>query len=167
MVCVNSFPKSGTHALQKALMLLGIESLITHTPYPDEVEGTHLFIRRDPRDAICSKIRWDGLPVTQGTFLLYLKRKDVRAINLFTPWIRRADFVVQYEALIRDETEMKRIAEFMDVPYLDDAFTNLHGATRTWQEGARSDHRAIWTPLLQEKLEESIGVNTVEEWGYV
>ena len=68
MILVNGFPKSGTHALLKAVELLGIpvrseqidvaidHAELNHLPYeePRDRDDRFLFIKRDPRNVLIS-----------------------------------------------------------------------------------------------------------------
>lgn len=165
---VNGFPKHGTHVLMKACELLGCPGEHDHWPYGKLPEFTHhVFIKRDPRNALISLIRSIGEPLTQGIVISKI-RKFMNAplreeLAQFSPWLNTA-FVVRFEDLIKDDKEMRRIAAYLEVPYLDDAFPNLPGHTRTWS-GKYSDHRSLWTPEI-EKVWQKECPEVLSEWGY-
>lgn len=60
----NGLPKSGTHALEKAVQLLGRVTELDHVPYSDKREGRQLLIKRHPRNVVISWLResFAGLP---------------------------------------------------------------------------------------------------------
>ena len=64
VVC-NGFPKTGTHALQRAVRLLGCKDTRQgHFPFHvvHVAQGQHIHICRDPRNALVSWVRWTNPP---------------------------------------------------------------------------------------------------------
>lgn len=170
MVTTSGFPKSGNHALVKAVQLLGQPCKVSHLPYGEPVAGKHIFIKRDPRNIICSWLRFNGQQVTQGTFLTAFRsfqdRSLVEEMAAFEGWLSDPEtLVVRYEDLIATDGAMRAIAEFLDLPYLDGAFEALPGMTRTWFSD-HSDYRTIWTPEVDAVWSSEGGPDLLSRWGY-
>jgi len=171
-VTANGFPKSGNHALVKALELLGLPASVNHIPYGRRVESPHLFVVRDPRNVVCSALRHLRKPVTSGTFMAQCRRFGldhegrtlVTAMGEYEGWLSEA-FVVRYETLVREPGELKRIAAFLDVPCPDDAFTNLPGHTLTWH-AEHSDYRKVWNDDVVQAWRVAGGDELLARWGY-
>lgn len=167
MVTTNGFPKSGNHALVKALQLLGQPCQVNHIKFGENVEGPHIFIKRDPRNVICSWLRFNGQPVTPGMFLSafrkFQERSLVEEMAEYEGWLD--GFVVRYEDLIADDSEMRRIAEHLDVPYIAGAFEALPGMTRTWFAD-HSDYSTVWTEDVNAVWDAEGGNELLARWGY-
>lgn len=167
MVTTNGFPKSGNHALVKAVQLLGQPCQVNHLPFGAEVSEKHIFIKRDPRNVICSWLRFNGQPVTPGMFLTafrqFQERSLVEEMADYAGWL--SGFVVRYEDLIASDAEMRRIADYLEIPYLEGAFEALPGMTRTWFAD-HSDHTAIWTPEVESAWVTEGGNDLLARWGY-
>jgi len=114
----NGFPKSGNHALVKALELLGIPARVNHLPFGAAVDEPHVFIKRDPRDVVVSALRFKHRQVTAGTYIAQFRRFEldpkerslVAAMAEFEPWLTRA-YVVRYEELIADEAQLRGLQQ--------------------------------------------------------
>lgn len=170
MVTTNGFPKCGNHALVKALQLLGQPCQVQHLPFGQVIEGPHVFIRRDPRNVVCSWIRFNGQPVTPGMFITAFRRFQDRPLVAemaeYEGWLTDSStLVVSYEALIADDAEMRRIADHLGVPYISGAFEALPGLTKTWF-AAHSDYRTIWTPEVEAVWSAEGGPELLARWGY-
>lgn len=165
-VFLNGPPKMGNHALWKACELLGIASGgVNHHPFDEPVPGMHLFIKRDPRDALVSWVRFSGLPVTQGTLITAMV-EYLPQLPPFEGWLSEpSTFVVSFERLIADDAQMRAIAAHCSVPYLDDAWPNLPNHTRTWT-GRLSDWREHWTPAVADAWASHSGAAVLARWGY-
>ena len=170
-VFTNGFPKSGNHALVKACELLGVPCKVNHRGTQEGLpEGTthHLLIVRDPRDVVISMLRFNRQPVTPGMFIARLRCFEfahlVEEMALFEPWLKTA-FVVRYEDLIRDSTEMERIAAHLGTPYFEGTWEELPGLTYTWND-VHSDYRKIWNPHLEETWAKDGGKELLARWGY-
>jgi hypothetical protein len=171
-ILVNACPKHGTHALQKAVELLGQHVGDVHhigfgESLPDGI-SKHLYIYRDPRNAILSWMRWDGKSITDGSFMAALRGdRYIPTTRKFVGWMRAPQVhQVRYEDLVADDHALRRIADFLGVPYLESAFPNLPGLTRTWNV-EHSDFRKIWTPAVAACWSEVGGDELVEAYGYV
>lgn len=169
---INGIPKAGCHALLKACELLGIPTgNVEHLTYKEKTERKYVFIIRDPRNILISWLRSKSKEVTQGNFISAFRRYDERQsfiehIKSFLGWLSDPDtLVVRFENLIKDDKEMRRIADYLGVSYLDDAFENLPGLTRTWT-GKYSDYQDIWTEELQKVWNEEGGVEIQKLLGY-
>jgi hypothetical protein len=170
-VITNGYPKMGNHALVKALQLLGEPCDVNHYAYGDKLpEGPHVFIKRDPRNALISWMRFVGKPVTEGMFvstMRWLESSNYRdALAKFEGWLTDPDtLVVRFEDLIASDAEMRRIAAHLDIPYLDGAWEELPGLTMTWT-GKLSNYRDIWTPYVEGCWKSGGGDEILRAWGY-
>lgn len=171
-VFANGFPKHGNHALVKALQLLGVVCDVNHEPYsPAARRGLPaVFVKRDPRTALVSWLRFEAKPVTQGMFLS--KMRFLATAPLFDElaayegWLTDANtIVVRYEDLIASDAALRELAQRLGVPFLEDAFENLPGATRTWNV-TPSSYAPIWTPTVQAAWSEAGGDEVLRRWGY-
>lgn len=170
MVTANGFPKSGNHALVKALQLLGQPCAVNHLPFGEQVAEKHVFIKRDPRNVICSWLRFRGQPVTAGMFLTVFRRFQERSLidemADYEGWLSDpATLVVRYEGLIESDAAMHSIAEYLGVPYLAGAFEALPGMTRTWYAD-HSDYQTIWMPEVESAWNAEGGPDLLARWGY-
>lgn len=172
-IVVNAFPKHGTHAALKACWLLGTNPYLGHFPHkaglPEDTTH-HVFIKRDPRDALLSSVRAQGHPMTQGMFIRMFRRFEnvhlVEELSAFTPWLSDANtLVLKYEDLIASDGELHRLASYLGEPYLDDAFANLPGHTITWRI-PHVDYRTLWTPQVEEIWNAEGGTQLLKDWGY-
>jgi hypothetical protein len=172
-VVVNGFPKSGTHALWKACYLLGVNAEHGHwdssMPLP---QGTthHLLVKRDPRNVICSWLRFRGLPVTSGTFISWFRDQNgipfVEQAAKWEPLLTNLSVhLLRYEDLVASDAELRGLAQYLGVPYLEDAFSNLDGHTMTWN-AVKSDYRSIWTPEVEAVWQSEGGAELLQRWGY-
>lgn len=169
MVTTSGFAKAGNHALVKAVQLLGQPCEVTHVAYVGPI-GQHVFIKRDPRNIVCSWLRFNGQPVTQGMFLTAFRKFQyaslVDEMAAFEGWLTDPQtLVVSYESLVASDVEMRRIAEYLGVPYLDDAFSELEGLTATWF-AEHSDYRTLWSPEVEAAWAAEGGNDLLNRWGY-
>jgi len=170
MVTTSGFPKSGNHALVKAVQLLGVNCQINHLPFGSQVADKHIFIKRDPRNVVCSWLRFIGRPMTDGMFLTSFRNFQGRSLVAemadYEGWLRDENtHVVRYEDLISDDACLRGIAEFLNIPYLESAFANLPGLTRTFF-AQHSDYTQIWTPEVSTIWENEGGNLLLKQWGY-
>ena len=167
MVITNGFPKSGNHALVKALQLLGQPCRVNHIKVGEPVEGQHVFIKRDPRNVICSWLRFNGQHVTPGMFLTaflqFQERSLIDELAEYEGWL--AGFVVRYEDLIASDAEMRRIAEHLNIPYIDGAF-EAHPAIPRTPCADHADYPTIWTPDVGSFWNKNGGPDLLARWGY-
>ena len=169
-ITTSGFPKSGTHALAKACQLLGLPCRPQHIAFGTKVKGRHLFIKRDPRDVLVSWLRFVGQPVTPGmvitAFRQFQSRPLVEEMAEFSGWLDDPDtMVVRYENLIRDDAEMRRIAQHVGVPYLNGAWQALPGLTYSWRQ-PHSDWGPVWTPEVDAVWRAESGLELLRAWGY-
>ena len=175
-VHANGFPKSGNHALVKALQLLGLPCMVQHVPWSEEMayrDAPRVFVVRDPRDVVVSMLRMKGQPVTPGMFLTRVRQWGdegagslVEALAAFEGWLHDPTTErVSFEALRRSDAELRRLAAALGVPYLAGAWEALPGLTRTWN-ATPSDHRAIWTPEVEDGWQAAGGPALLARWGY-
>lgn len=169
MIRTNGFPKCGNHALVKAVQLLGQPCSVEHTPFTAPI-GQHILIKRDPRNVVCSWLRFNRQPVTSGMFLtsfrLFQGGTLVDEMAEYEGWLADPEtLVVKYEDLIASDAEMRRIAAYLGVPYLDGAFEELPGMTRTWYAD-HSDYSLVWTPEVEAVWVAEGGPELMARWGY-
>lgn len=169
MVTTTGFAKSGNHALVKAVQLLGHPCSVEHIEYAGPI-GQHVFIKRDPRNVVCSWLRFNGNPVTSGMFLtafrLFQHDTLVEELAAYEGWLDDPQtLVVRYEALTASDAEMQRIATYLDTPYIAGAFEELEGLTATWY-AQHSDYRTIWTPDVEAAWVAEGGPELLARWGY-
>lgn len=153
MILVSGIPKSGTHALLKAVELLGVPApMHEHLPFGPLPAGTekHLYIIRHPRNILMSWVRFENKPVTTGTLIGAMRdfagKRFAEVLESYMGWLTDPQtFIVRYERLCSTPDAIRDIAIYLDVPYLDDAFPNLPGLTPTWT-GSPSDWRTVWNP---------------------
>ncbi len=180
---LNGFPKAGNHAGMKACELLGVPAKVTHMPFiRPRTEGTptqvglplgvtkHIFIIRDPRNILISWIRFMGKQVTPGMFMAYFHKFQERSLQEemleYRSWLGEANtLVVKYEDLIKDDREMRRIAAYLEVPYIEGSFEKLPGFTMTWND-EHSDWKKLWTLELAKAWNKAGGWKLQAEWGY-
>jgi hypothetical protein len=168
----NGFPKSGNHALVKAVQLLGQPCQVSHIPFSSEgLDNTHrIFIKRDPRNIVCSWLRFNNKPVTPGMFISAFRQ--FQSVSLceemaeYAGWLAEPNtLIVKYEDLIATDMEMRRIAAYLGVPYIPGAFENLPGLTRTWYSN-HSDYNTIWTSDVDIVWANEGGAELLKTWGY-
>lgn len=172
-VFCNGFPKSGNHALVKAVQLLGQPCEVNHATFAEGLpEGTthHVFIVRDPRDIIVSWLRFNRQPVTPGMFLTTFRKFQRKSLaeemREFEGWLDDENtFLVKYEDLIADPFEMRRIASRLGVPYIAGAFNDLPNHTRTWNS-VHSDYRELWKREVIDAWYDEGGGDLLARWGY-
>jgi hypothetical protein len=171
-VITSGFPKHGNHALTKAVQLLGVNCSVNHIEYVDGLpEGEkHVFVTRDPRNAVISWLRFTGRPLTQGMFITALGDLDgkplIDAMAAYEGWLTNPNtLVVRFEDLIASDARMRSIASYLGVQYLDDAFPALLGGTMTWT-GALSDYTTLWTPAIDAAWIAAGGPALLARWGY-
>lgn len=184
VVIANGFPKTGTHALKKAIELLGLTRVQhMHQPHhratggkPFKFDGRMVIVYRHPRNVLVSTCRALGNATASGNLIGLIRDhrspfspSDVgsmaRAYRAYLPW--RDDkrcLVVRYEDLVSSDASLRRMAGYLGVPFLDDAFANLPGLSPTWS-GAPSrwqDHwseavEAVWIEAGMQALQEELG----------
>ena len=170
-ITTNGFPKHGNHPLVKACQLLGVPCAVSHIPFGGQVEAKHLFIKRDPRNALIAWLRMFGQPETAGmfitTFRQYQNSPLVGQMAAYEGWLQDADtYQVRYEDLIASRVTMEGIAGYLGIPYLEGAFEELPGVTLTWTGPNHSDYRTIWTPEVETVWAAEGGPELLDRWGY-
>ena len=119
MITTSGHPKSGCHALVKAIQLLGQPCQVTHIPHGMPVDGKHVFIKRHPRNVLVSWVRFIGQPVTQGTLITAMQDFSgmplVQSLRDFSGWLNdQATHVTSFEDLMRDDKETALLQTFKD-----------------------------------------------------
>lgn len=170
MILCNGLPKSGTHALEKAVQLLGQVTELEHVPYADRRDGRQLLIKRHPRNVVISWLRFMSGPITEGKIIHAIQTYDGGLVGdrfaAYEGYLSDPDaHVVTFENLISDESELRGISEFLACPYIDDAFVNILGLTITWT-GKLSNWSDHWTDLIDAAWAEAGGYEAEQRWNY-
>ena len=179
-ITCNGIRKHGTHALLKAVELLGCPvayqgqdgATLHHKPFTEEVNGKHIFIRRHPKNAFISLLRMHNIPLTTGVLISKMQSFEsenyVQHCEPYLGWLSDNNtFNIKFEDLIKDGgTTFKVIANYLNVPYLEDAYPNRFGLTATWS-GELSDYKTLaawtaavdetWTAIGGDQLEQDLG----------
>jgi len=173
MIICNGLPKSGTHALVKAVQLLGQpDTEHVHEPFGYDIgQNKHILVKRNPRNVLVSWVRFHGVQVTSGNLIGAIKRINDRSLgklfNDYKGWLTDpSTLVVKFEDLTTDNgATIQLIANYLAVPYLTDAYTYLPGLTRTWT-GNLSNWRNHWSAQVESEWNLS-GADVAEtDWGY-
>ena len=167
---INGFPKSGNHALLRGCELLGIPCQVNHIPYVERQEGKFIFIKRDPRNVVISRLRGQRRPVTPGTFLTFFRKFEstslIKELEAYEGWLEDPkSLIISYEHLITNESTMKKIADYVGVSYLPKAFERLEGLTKTWNK-IHSNYKEIWTQEVEASWQTEGGSELLIRWGY-
>lgn len=170
VVTTNGFPKSGNHALVKGLQLLGVPCSVNHIPFGEPVAGRHVFIKRDPRNVVCSWLRFNRQQVTPGLFIALLRkfidRPLAEEMAAYQGWLTApGTLVVRYEDLIASDAELRRIASHLGVPYIAGAWEALPRLTYSWR-WPHSDYADVWTPEVAAVWQAEGGPALRQAWGY-
>ncbi len=153
MLYLNGIAKGGTHALMKAVELLGVPMVpgygsLDRRPYSEANKGPgSVFIYRHPRNALVSGVRQAKIGVVTQGFLIAAMH------DLYPTWMGYVPFLsdpeilaVRLEDLIGDGGKtIRQLGEHIGRPYLQDAYDNLPGMTFSWNKvpSRWQDH---WTP---------------------
>lgn len=169
MVTTIGFPKAGNHALVKACLLLGMPCDICHDEYREGIAGPVVYTKRDPRNIVCSWLRFNNKPVTPGMFLSSFRKFQTRSLveemAAHEGWLTSGALIVRYEDLVASDAVMREIAQYVGVPYLEGAWEALPGMTRSWREPHANFHE-IWTPEVDAAWNAEGGPELLARWGY-
>ncbi len=160
-IVVNGIPKSGTHALLKALDLnrqkVGARyAQHGHFPYPevDTVHNQHLFIVRNPRNCIISSVRMDKLEVNEASILDKIfhfgSGMDFQGYSdTYAPWLVEPNtHVLTYEGLMSDITVLQGVCKFVGIPYIDGSFEAFPLTWTLTHNPIASNWKDYWTPNI-------------------
>ena len=170
-IIANGLPKTGTHALNKTIQLLGVPSEIGHLTYAEKAEGKIICTFRNPRNVIISWLRFTGRPVTQGMIIEQIRNYGnigiVNACAEYTPYLSDDSVLcVKYENLYTDGGKtVEEIADFLGVPVLDDCYPNIPGLTVTWT-GKPSNWKEHWTDEVDKVWVKCGGPELEAAWKY-
>ena len=169
-ILCNGVPKSGTHALAKAVQLLGQQTTLAHAPYENKPEGKSIHIVRNPRDTIVSWMRFTRTESAQG-FLIgafdnFYELPLYEQFAGYAPYKDDKDVLtVRFEDLISTPKTLEDIAEYLEVPMLSDAFDRLPGLTVTWT-GKLSNWADHWTNEVETAWVKARGPEVEAMWNY-
>jgi len=142
MIHCNGSPKTGTHLLVKSVRMFN-SVLVSHNHNPKLSSDKHIHIKRNPRNALISYLRMDKVELTPNNIINRMKT----FIDEYSKYIHLLDdkaiLNVSFEDLLTDENELKRIAEYIDLPLVDNHFKLLWGNTMTFT-GSLSNWRDYW-----------------------
>ena len=154
----NGAPKTGTHALQRAVQLFGLtpdEAVHDHVNYADkdktEKYDRHIHIIRSPRNVLVSYIRWTdrGHPNAKDALIKHMPRL-IAFMERFKPWIYDDScMTVRYEDLMTDRSTLERIGEYIGMPVVEDHFELMFGRTHTFSADFELDEngdKKPWRP---------------------
>lgn len=159
-------PKSGTHALQKAVRELGCNaSEHLHTANYHLAERQKVaYVFRNPRNVLLSALRyrnhqrrgWEDT-ITEDKlidcFFDFFNASLPGVYRSYEKWLTSKAHVVRFESLL-DRTAIPSLAQFLDVPFKQ---IELEGGTYTWT-GALSDWRQYWADGIDKVwFEEGMG----------
>ena len=169
IIC-NGIPKSGTHALVKAVQLLGQPTRHEHLPYSQKLNGKQILIKRHPRNIIISWVRFIKQQVTEGFIIHEMKTFEdnglVQCLNDYSGYLTDKDtLVVSFESLISEESELRNISDFIGCEYIGDAFNNIIGLTPTYT-GELSNWEDHWTDNIDKEWVKLNGHTAERLWNY-
>jgi len=189
-VCVTGIPKSGTHALLKAVEMMGVpvgegkahidvETLPAepghvyhcHIP-PQELPGDcrTIVMLREPRNALVSYARFRYGVVTAGNLRLSLL--DFFDFS-FPEWLRKfIDYreseclPIRFDDLLTDGGEsVERIGKYIDAFDTTDVYKNINGQTVTYT-GRLSNWQDHWTQRLEKEWRDTGCADLAGRYGY-
>ena len=171
LVYCNGIPKSGTHALERAVQLLGCNTMLAHLPYKQKPPGKQILICRHPKNVMVSWLRFTKGLVTEGFLIGLFKEFD--GFPLFDSFARYEPYlkdpsvlVVRFEDLFSDGGEtLERVASYLETPVLSDAYRNIVGLTVTYT-GEHSDWEEHWTDPVEAAWVEAKGPEVEAIWSY-
>lgn len=174
LVITNGVPKSGNHALAKAVQLLGHACEVDHQPWGEHWAMTtvpRIFLRRDPRNIVLSWATHQRLPHNAATVKRLLRSfvngpSLVQEMAAYEGWLSDAGTLqVRYEDLVASDAEMRRIAAYLGEPYPEGSWEHLPGLTWSWTPN-HADWRAVWTPRIERDWSDAGGDELLKRWGY-
>lgn len=169
MIYIVGIPKSGTHALQKAVRELGCDaSDHLHTGNYHLAETNKVaYVLRNPRNVLLSSIRYRNHQMRGWEDTITEEKWIDGFFNFFnTPlpgvyygyakWLTSKAHIVRFESLM-DRSAIPALAAFCEVSVKPIA---LEGGTPTWT-GELSDWRKYWTEGIDRVWREE-GMEVVE-----
>lgn len=174
MAITNGFPKSGNHALAKAVQLLGVNCQVDHFPWEDHWSMTsvpRIFIKRDPRNIVLSWLTHKKIPHTPYNFIKCLRNFDnqgdlITQLATYEGWLHDPQTLqIAYEDLISNEKCMQQIAEYLNVPYTPKLWDYLPGMTWSWTDN-HADFTTIWNSRIEKAWNQEGGDKLLTRWGY-
>lgn len=168
-------PKSGTHALQKAVRELGCEaSEHLHTCNYHLAENNKVaYVFRNPRNVLISAMRyknhqmrgWKDTITDEkliDLFFEFFNASMPGVYRSYEKWLTSKAHLVRFEGLL-DRSEIPALAAFLGV---EDKKIKLEGGTATWT-GELSDWRKFWATGIDRIWREEGMVEIEQGLGYV
>ena len=182
MIYCNGIPKSGTHALVRAVTLLGFRSTeviqghydIKHRDLPKAMQARgFIHIKRNPRNIMISWLRYRNFPLTKEELIKTFNRYHYHPIyTLFARYERflsDGTLVVRFEDLFSDGGDsLQRIADKLDVSVPKNAYDEIEGKTITFKEVHSNwqDYPDLWDDSIEEEWIKARGPEIEKIWGY-
>ena len=149
-------------------MLFGGEGLTArhrHLDSTHKVEGAHLHIKRNPRNALISHIRHLGGGDLSAKGIIQAMPALIAEMKLYLPWTTDLSVLnVSFESLLTDPAEVQRISTYLSMPCKDNHFLKLWGNTPTftgklsnWREYWNTDIATAWKAADGDILEQLLG----------
>lgn len=155
---IRGFPKSGNHAVYRAVELLGLVPAVRHDlDFLTDRGDYEVAVIRDPRNIAISWLRYRNQPITPETYrrtLLSfpgpnkkLKGKPLTTLLHDYRCLLDQPIIVRYEELIAGSARFHRLAEELGCAYPDGGFDLLvAGPSMTYRPPPHADWRLVWTP---------------------
>ena len=172
MIHCNGLAKCGTHALQKAIELLGVpfvkgSALMSRVPYDSASTGPgSVYIYRHPKRWLVSLVRQAREDVVTQGFLISTMHDVYPLWMSYEPFLSDSDTLsVRLEDLIGDGGgTLRAIADHIGTLYLEDAYANIPGMTHsfnkvpsTWEPHSTPETEAAWIAARGPEVEKAFG----------
>ena len=168
IICTGS-PKTGTHALLKAVRLfynhIGLPEHM-HLPHSHKkLNRRHVHITRNPRNTLVSWIRFNREKVTTGSLIGHVPQ-IIKENFGYAPYLSDADLVhnVRLEELLSEPSVIEGVGKFIGLPIAENHFADIWGDTYTftgklseWQDYWSDDVDAAWVAHNGPELEKALG----------
>lgn len=174
MLYLHGVSKGGTHALIKAVELLGAPAADT-SMHREGYEGAttgpgSVFIYRHPRNSLVSSVRMHKEEiVTEGYLIGAMYNVYSRWMDGYLPYLSDpVVLAIRLEDLREDGgATLRQIANHIGRPYLDNAYERLPGMTYSWHEPDKWSHwQDHWTPAVDEAWSKERGPEIEKAFGY-
>lgn len=168
MITINGSPKTGTHLLQKAVVLFGVDYLLTkytHSLDEKEIEGKHLHIIRNPRNVLISWMRFNKNNFNEKDIINTIP-SIIKEMKEYTKWLDDKNvFNTKFEILLTDPNELIKIGKFLGEKPIDNHFKLIWGGTKTFTNSL-SNWREYWSDSIGIAWEKSGGLELENVLGY-
>ena len=166
MIVLASGPmKSGTHMLQRALQLAGVDSIHGHWPHgeaPPSDRHVHI-VRRERRNCLVSMLRFRSIPISEATLIEGLRdyAHGMTMATYFAQFDGYLDdpdvFLVHYEDMLRTRDPLRLMCAYIGVDYPADLFERLPFEQTPTRNDRPSHWPDVWTPAVEAVWQEAMG----------